>query len=57
MKVSRESRNRRGYLREKTDEAVCDGRLKPGKKIARKNGVHSGNAGAEGLPRKGVSNT
>lgn len=38
MKVSRESGARRGYLREKTDEAVCDGRLEPGKKTAGKNG-------------------
>lgn len=44
MKVSRESGARRGYLREKTDEAVCDGRLEPGKKTAGKNGVYSRNA-------------
>ena len=56
MKVSRESGNRGGYLSEKIDYDVCDGRLKPGEKMARKNG-HSGNAVAQRLLRKGVSNT
>lgn len=53
---ARESGNKRERIPERGLIKLSDDRLEPGKKMARKKGMHSADAVAEGLLRKGVSN-